>query len=105
MGTARKFDFLRLDVEGAETDVLHSLDLSRWSFRCMPIEHADVPGICESFDEILLPHGYRRVLEQVSAFDAFYVLDKEHEYLMSSQTSIWSSGRWLTGQSFVGTTQ
>lgn len=75
MGKARKLDFLSLDAEGAEIEVLRSLDLSRWSFRCMAIEHADVPGICESFDQILLPHGYRRVLEYVSAFEAFYVLD------------------------------
>ena len=76
-GEPRMLDFLSLDVEGAEIDVLNSLDHTQWSFRSIAIEHADLPELSRTFDEILLPRGYRRVLREVSAFDAFFVHESQ----------------------------
>lgn len=66
-------DFLSLDTEGAELDVLAGLDHSAFSFSAMAIEHNFRPGVLNKLHAILAPHGYRQVLAEISAFDAWFV--------------------------------
>ena len=75
VGPPRQLDFLSLDVEGAEEDVLASLDLGRWSFRAIAVENADLPDLTERVDHLMKRNSYRRVLATVSAFDSWYVRD------------------------------
>jgi hypothetical protein len=59
-------DYLSLDVEGAEERVILSLDLERYTFRCMTIERP-TPRV----DEVLLTSDYLFVKNHT--FDTFYV--------------------------------
>ncbi|QSA96820.1 FkbM family methyltransferase [Methylococcus sp. EFPC2] len=74
-----QIDFLSLDVEGAELAVLEGLSLDVWDINAMTIEHNHDANRLISFDNLLLPRGYKRVFTTVSDFDAFYV--KEQSFL------------------------
>lgn len=71
-GAPRVIDYLSIDVEGAETDVLDGLSLDRWDVRAMSLEHNNDKQRAAEFDRRLGSHGLVRVLEIVSDFDAYY---------------------------------
>jgi FkbM family methyltransferase len=69
----KTIDFISLDTEGSEIDILKGLDLSIYQVGLFCIEHNDRPGFVKGLDDILLPHGYRRIMPTTSAYDAWYV--------------------------------
>lgn len=73
MGAPSTIDFLSLDTEGSEIDVLSGLDLSRYCFKIMVIEHNYDRLVQAKLDSILLPMGYVNVFPDISEFDAWYV--------------------------------
>ena len=66
-------DFMSLDTEGGEIDILETVDWSHTSFGFLAIEHNFENGKLQALDALLLPKGYVRILEHHSAFDAWYV--------------------------------
>jgi hypothetical protein len=64
---------LSLDTEGSETDIISAFDFNKWNILILTIEHNLVPGRTETFDAILNPFGYERVLSDISGGDAWYV--------------------------------
>lgn len=69
----REIDYLSLDTEGSEIDILKGLDLSRFCFKVMTIEHNFDARTMAELDRILVPKGYRVVLPHISAIDSWYV--------------------------------
>ncbi|MDX2485149.1 MAG: FkbM family methyltransferase [Pseudodonghicola sp.] len=67
-----KIDYLSVDTEGSEFDILNAVDFDRWSFRVMTVEHNHAPQRAD-IHALLTGKGYRRVLEEVSRFDDWYV--------------------------------
>ena len=69
----QEIDFMSVDTEGSEFDVLKGIDFSKYSFRALAIEHnydkAKLGAICT----LLAGHGYRQVFEDISNFDAWFV--------------------------------
>lgn len=56
-------DYLSIDVEGHEMDVLHGLDLRRWHVRTITIEHnayLDGPDLQDRIYDHLTRRGFRR---------------------------------------------
>jgi FkbM family methyltransferase len=68
-----KIDFVSLDTEGSEVDILNGLDFSKYQVGLFCIEHNDRAGFVSALDATLLPQGYRRVLAVTSAYDAWYL--------------------------------
>lgn len=68
-----KMDFLSLDTEGSEIDILKGLDLDRYSFNVLAIEHNFDSTCLSELNRILLPKGYIRVLPHISSFDAWFI--------------------------------
>ena len=66
-------DFLSLDTEGSELDILEGIDFDRYTFGAMAIEHNHHQEARAKMREILAPHGYRQVLQHLSDFDAWFV--------------------------------
>lgn len=65
-------DYISIDTEGSEFDILNSLDFDKWSFRTLTVEH----NFAEQRDHIyqlLTANGYLRVNTEVSRFDDWYV--------------------------------
>lgn len=67
-------DYASIDTEGSEFDILNAFDFDRWSFGLLTIEHNHAPQRTD-IHNLLTAKGYKRVLEDVSRFDDWYVPD------------------------------
>lgn len=74
-GLPATIDYLSIDIEGAELEVLSALDWSRQRFRCITVEHNETPARARIHD-LLSAHGYRRKWTELSAWDDWYVLEE-----------------------------
>jgi hypothetical protein len=68
-GAPPVIDYISIDTEGSELEVLSGLDLGRWDVRFMSIEHNHVPGKKERIAELLAPHGFVPVFPDFSDMD------------------------------------
>ncbi len=73
-GAPRHVDFLSVDTEGSEFEILNALDFDRWRPRTIAVEHNFTP-LREKLFDLLSAQGYRRMWEGFSRFDDWYVLD------------------------------
>lgn len=71
-GAPAAFDYLSLDTEGSELQILQALDFARWQPRVITVEHNFTPAR-NGILELLRARGYRRVLPECSQFDDWYV--------------------------------
>jgi FkbM family methyltransferase len=67
----RTIDYISIDTEGSELEVLAGLDFKAWDVRFMTIEHNYVPGKKQEIARLLAPHGFRPVLEDFSCMDVW----------------------------------
>lgn len=65
-------DYLSIDTEGSEYEILRNFDFSKYTFQVITCEHNHTP-MREKLYELLIKHGYQRVFEDISRFDDWYV--------------------------------
>jgi FkbM family methyltransferase len=65
-------DYLSIDTEGSEYDILSAVDFDRFTFRCITCEHNFTENR-ERIYALLTGAGYVRKYEKVSQFDDWYV--------------------------------
>ncbi len=65
-------DYMSIDVEGAELEVLQGLNFSAWKINTLSIEFNHDMKRLEKLDKIMKVNGYQRVFSTISDFDAFY---------------------------------
>jgi FkbM family methyltransferase len=75
LGCPRHIQYLSVDTEGAEAEVLETFPFATTDVDVVTIEHNFRPEGTEAIDRILSRWGYVRVLRFVSAWDAWYVKD------------------------------
>ena len=91
-------DFLKIDVEGAEADVLHGADFGRWRPKVIVVE-AVTPGAGEPAWEAWEPHllasGYRFAL--FDTLNRFYVAEEHSDVFarLPSERAPWDSVRHM----------
>lgn len=66
-------DFLSIDTEGSEYDILKEFDFESYRFSVIVCEHNYTENR-EKIFELLRSKGYVRVLEELSLFDDWYVI-------------------------------
>ena len=71
-GAPQTIDYLSIDTEGSELQILEAFDFDRWDVRAITVEHNFTPQRQALYD-LLVAHGYRRQLEGVSLYDDWYV--------------------------------
>jgi FkbM family methyltransferase len=74
-GAPRCIDYLSIDTEGSEYDILSDFDFDEYSFRLITVEH-NWTGQREQIHKLLTSKGYRRKFEFFSKFDDWYVRDR-----------------------------
>ena len=67
-------DFLSIDTEGSEFDIIQNFDFNLYKFKVITIEH-NFTDSREKIYNLLTVNGYRRILEFFSGHDDFYILD------------------------------
>lgn len=75
-GAPQTIDFLSIDTEGSEYDILKAFDFSSYKFNCICVEH-NFTSKRELLYELLLINGYKRVFMNLSSFDDWYVFDEK----------------------------
>lgn len=68
----KDIDYLSIDTEGSEFDILNSFDFGAYSFRVITCEH-NRTQMREKLFTLLSSGGYRRKYENLSAFEDWYV--------------------------------
>lgn len=68
-----EIDYLSIDTEGWELAVLEGLSLTKRRIKFLTIEHNFDVKRSRAYDRRLVPAGYSRILQNVSAFDAWYL--------------------------------
>jgi FkbM family methyltransferase len=65
-------DFLSIDTEGSEFEILKKLDFDRWIFKVICCEHNFGPQR-EKIHELLIAKNYSRVYQNLSQYDDWYI--------------------------------
>ena len=71
-GAPEQIDYLSIDTEGSEFEILQHFDFDKYAFRVITCEHNFTP-MREKLHELLTGHGYVRRYEDLSKFDDWYV--------------------------------
>lgn len=69
-------DYLSMDTEGSELEILSAFDFSAYRFRVITCEHNYKPNR-EKIFALLSSHGYDRVFQSISEADDWYVARDE----------------------------
>jgi FkbM family methyltransferase len=72
-GAPYVIDYLSIDTEGSEYDILSAFNFSKYSFRVITCEH-NYGASREKIRDLLEGKGYKRICVGVSRFDDWYVL-------------------------------
>jgi FkbM family methyltransferase len=65
-------DYLSIDTEGSELDILNAFDFNNHTFGVITCEHNHTPRR-EKIYALLSSRGYRRIMEETSGMDDWYV--------------------------------
>ncbi|WP_269605964.1 FkbM family methyltransferase [Prochlorococcus marinus] len=71
----KSIDYLSIDTEGSEFEILKSFDFSKYKFKVITCEH-NFTNIREKIYNLLINNGYKRKLKLISKVDDWYVLDE-----------------------------
>ena len=70
-GAPSTIDYMSIDTEGSEWEILSTFDFGRWHVRLFSIEHNHTEQQTR-IDALLTGHGYERVLPELSQWDSWY---------------------------------
>lgn len=65
-------DYISIDTEGSEFEILNSFDFTKYEFGILTVEHNHNANEA-LIDQLLLRNGYVRVHREISEFDGWYV--------------------------------
>ena len=68
----KDIDYLSIDTEGSEFEILASFDFDKYDFKIITCEHNHT-GSREKVHELLTSKGYVRKFEDISLWDDWYI--------------------------------
>lgn len=71
----KRIDYLSIDTEGSEYEILSNFDFNRYQFQIITCEHNFTP-VREKIFSLLTEMGYKRKYEKISGADDWYVIAK-----------------------------
>jgi len=71
----KHIDYLSIDTEGSEFDILSAFDWDKYKIDVITCEH-NFTAYRQKIYDLLIDKGYERVLPELSKFDDWYILKK-----------------------------
>jgi hypothetical protein len=68
----REIDYLSIDTEGSEYEILKEFNFNKYIFRVITVEHNYMP-VRQRLNDLLIGAGYIRKFEAISGVDDWYV--------------------------------
>jgi len=75
----KEIDYLSVDTEGSELDILSAFDFNEYRFNCITIEHNFTENR-EKLKLLLEQNGYKRIFEHLSKWDDWYIAESLDNY-------------------------
>jgi hypothetical protein len=72
----KDIDYISLDTEGSEVNILEAFDFSQYKVKFFTVEHNNKEVNRQKIYDLLTSKGYDRVLTYISNWDDFYVLNE-----------------------------
>jgi len=69
-GAPRRIDYVSIDTEGSELEILQAFDLTTWDVRLLSVEHNGRHAAL--LDRFMFEHGYERRYPGYSSIEAWY---------------------------------
>jgi FkbM family methyltransferase len=69
----KNFDYLSIDTEGSEYDIIKNLDFTKYRPKIITIEHNYQKNKREQIQKFLFNNNYKRVFEDISSYDDWYI--------------------------------
>jgi FkbM family methyltransferase len=76
----KKIDYISIDTEGSELEILNKFDFNTFSVRIFTIEH-NYTADRQKIHDLMAVRGYQRIMECFSAFDDWYVNSSDFQKL------------------------
>ena len=67
-----EIDYLSIDTEGSEYEILKDFDFNKYKIKIITVEH-NFTNMREKIFELLTSNGYKRIFIQVSEVDDWYI--------------------------------
>jgi len=73
-GAPKGIDYISVDTEGSEYDIMVAFDFDKYNVKIFTIEHGwdDTPSR-QNVYELMTSKGYERKLKEISGWDDWYV--------------------------------
>lgn len=84
---SNKVDYISIDTEGSELDILNQLDFDRWAFSVLTVEH-NFRSDREALHQLLSSRGYVRAPVKLSKQDDWYVARDLEPQLSASKSQM-----------------
>ena len=88
-------DFLSIDTEGSEFEILKDFDFNKFKFGFISVEHNFTPSD-GMVHQLLAKNGYVRILQHSSSFDGWYVNSERFKKFASESFPSWDSSWAIT---------
>jgi hypothetical protein len=76
-GAPADIDYVSIDTEGSELEILRHFDFGRWNVRLFTIDHNFSANRGE-IEELLERNGYTRIWPEINQADDWYIKNTDH---------------------------
>jgi FkbM family methyltransferase len=77
-------DYLSIDTEGSEFEILQAFDFSKYQFKIITVEH-NFTFRRHGLFKLLIANGYKRIFETISLFDDWYIKEEVYSDYLNSR--------------------
>jgi FkbM family methyltransferase len=75
-GAPDHIDYMSIDTEGSELEILRAFDFSRHQIDVLTVEHLSRPESQAQLQELLATHGYLQVCASISRWDSWFLHER-----------------------------
>ncbi len=65
-------DYISIDTEGSELEILENFDFSSYTFNCITVEHNNTKNK-DSIDKLLTDNGYTKAFSDYSKYESWFI--------------------------------